>query len=389
MPTCHVVFNTVIQYNASMKIPAFKLERFFAKYEFNAPYLLCASDCETLTIQALLELEPGATEAFHSQWLGYTESQGSPELRQAINRLYQQIEPGQVLVHAGAEEAIFNFMNVALEPGDHIIVHFPGYQSLQEIARSSGCEVSRWETSEQDHWELDLDWLERNIRPTTKAIVVNCPHNPTGYLMSQTKLGQIVEIARAHNLWLFSDEVYRGLEYNPADRLPAACDLYEKAVSLGVMSKTYGLPGLRIGWVATRDRAIYEQMAGFKDYTTICNSAPSEFLATLALRHHESLAQRNLDIILSNLALLNPFFERYQSVFNWQAPKAGSTAFPSLKLEQPIEDFCIDLVEKKGVLLLPGNYFDFGTKNFRLGLGRKNLPECLIHLEEYLSEADR
>lgn len=369
-----------------MKIRPFKLERFFAKYEFKAPYLLSVSDCESFTVQEILSLEPGAAEAFGRHWLGYTESPGALELRQEITGLYTTIEPDQVLVHAGAEDAIFSFMNVALEPGDHLIAHFPCYQSLAEIASAIGCEVTLWEAREEDGWELDLNFLTNAIKPNTRAIVINSPHNPTGYLMSREKFKAIIEIAREHDLLLFSDEVYRFLEYRETDRLPAACDLYDKAVSLGVMSKTFGLPGLRIGWVATRNEELYRGMAAFKDYTSLCNSAPSEFLAMLALRHKEKLVERNKAIALENLALLNPFFQRYSAIFNWQPPKAGVIAFPSLRLKRDVEEFCLDLVEKKGVLLLPGNYYDFGNKNFRVGFGRKNMPLSLAKLDEYLQE---
>lgn len=166
-----------------MRLPPFHLERFFARYEFQAPYLLCSSDCESLSLQELLSLEPQAQEALQSLWLGYTESQGHPELRAKIARLYQRLDASQVLVHTGAEEAIFTFMNAALEPGDHVIVQTPCYQSLTDIARSIGCEVTAWETHEQDGWTLDVEWLQRQMRANTRAIVINCPHNPTGYLM--------------------------------------------------------------------------------------------------------------------------------------------------------------------------------------------------------------
>ena len=259
----------------NMKIRPFQIERFFARYEFTAPYLLSSSDCEALSIQELLSLEEGAAEQFQHHWLGYTESQGSPALRRAIAALYQSIDEEQVLVHSGAEEAIFTFMNAVLESNDHVIVHFPCYQSLFEVAHAIGCEVTPWETHEENGWELDLDRLRQSIKGNTRAIIVNCPHNPTGYLMSKATQQQIIEIAREHQCIVFSDEVYRGLEQNPDEALPAACDLYEHAVSLGVMSKTFGLPGLRIGWIATHNQHIYESMATFKDYLTICNSAPS------------------------------------------------------------------------------------------------------------------
>ena len=369
-----------------MNIQPFTLERYFAQYEFNAPYLLCTSDCESLTVGELLALEPGAAEGLQQCWLGYTESQGSPELRTEIAGLYHQIDLDDILVHAGAEEAIFNFMNAVLDPGDHVIVHSPCYQSLYEVARAAGCQLTRWATAEAEAWTLDLAWLEQHIQPNTKVIVVNCPHNPTGYLMSQDAQQQLIEIARRHNLLLFFDEVYRGLEYRPEDQLPAACDLYENAISLGVMSKTYGLAGLRIGWIATRNREVYQAMAAFKDYTTICNSAPSEYLAALALRQKGAIVERNLEIAKHNLALLNSFFDRHQAIFSWVPPKAGAIAFPGLKLNQSVEAFCADVVAQAGVLLLPGTKYDFDDRHFRVGFGRKNMPEALARLEAYLEE---
>lgn len=367
-----------------MNIRPFFLERFFARYEFKARYLLSSSDCESLSVGDLLAMEPESESAFRQQWLGYTESQGSPELRAAIAGLYTHITPDQVLVHAGAEEAIFTFMNAALNVGDHVIVHAPGYQSLTEIARSIGCEVSLWQADAQNHWALDFDWLRHAIRPQTRAIVVNCPHNPTGYLMAHAQQAELVEIAREHELLLFSDEVYRGLEHHPADQLPAACDLYENAVSLGVLSKTYGLAGLRIGWIATRNAALYQKIAALKDYLSICNSAPSEFLALLALRQRKQIAARNLDIIRRNLDRLDAFFERYPERFGWERPKAGSTAFPAIRGVEDIEAFCVAVVEHSGVLLLPSTVYEYGKLHFRLGFGRKHLPEALQALEQYL-----
>ncbi len=370
-----------------MKLNEFKLERFFAKYEFKAPYLMCCSDCEAFTVQEILDLEPGAGNSLKAHWLGYTESQGSPALRTEISKLYSKVNPDEILVHSGAEEAIFSFMNVALNPGDHVIVQFPYYQSLYEVARAIGCEISEWKLQQGNRgWELDLDYLKQAIRGNTKAIVINSPHNPTGYLISHSEFEAVIEIAREKNLLLFSDEVYKYLEYAESDRLPWACDVYANAVSLGVMSKSFGLPGLRIGWVATRNREIYTAMAAFKDYTTICNSAPSEFLAEVALRNKKQVLERNLGLIKSNLELLDDFFLRYDSLFIWNRPKAGPIAFPKLNLDKNGEDICTDLVDKKGVLILPGTYYDFGDSYFRLGYGRKNLKACLERFEEYVKE---
>ncbi len=366
-----------------MKLKPFRLEQFFAQYEFTAPYLLCCSDCESLSVGDLLKLEQNAPEELSSLWLGYTESLGSPELRTLIASLYQNISSGQILVHAGAEEAIFNFMNVVLETGDHIIIHTPYYQSLGEVARSIGAKVTEWQGDPNRAWELDLQFLEENVTDRTKVVVVNFPHNPTGYLPNPEFIHELSNLSDKLGFLVFSDEVYRGLEYDPAERLPAFADINERAISLGVMSKAYGLAGLRIGWVATRNKELFGALAAFKDYTTICNSAPSEYLATLALRHRHSIIERNLGIIRRNLSMLTSFFSRHQDLFVWHEPKAGPIAFPRY-LGGSVEQFCDELVRHAGVLLLPGTLYGGEYDCFRIGFGRSNLPECLPKLEQFL-----
>lgn len=369
-----------------MQIPPFKLERYFARYEFSARYLLCSSDIESVTVQDLLDLEPGAEERFKQHWLGYTESAGAPSLREAISQVYAGIQPDQVLVHSGAEEAIFLFMNAILKTGDHIVVHSPCYQSLFEVAKSIGCDVSLWQAHEENGWALDLDELTGLLRPNTRAIVVNTPHNPTGYLMSRSDYLALNKLAAERGIVLFSDEVYRESEYDVNDRLPSACEINPLAVSLGVVSKTYGLPGLRIGWVSTQNRDVFNKMAAFKDYTSICNSAPSEFLAEVALRHRQVLVERNLKLLKDNLSILDGFFVRHADLFSWVKPKAGSIGFPKL-LRGEIEPFCHELVTRQGVLLLPGTLFDDSDNHFRLGYGRKNMPQAVEQLELFLKDA--
>jgi aspartate/methionine/tyrosine aminotransferase len=367
-----------------MQLTPFKLERYFARYEFNVKYLLCSSDCESLSVGDLLAFEPDAEEGLRRHWLGYSESTGAPSLRQEISRIYTGIQPEQVLVHSGAEEVIFLFMHAALQPGDHVIVHWPCYQSLFEIARSIGCEVTYWEARLQNEWAPDLDELNHSLRPNTRAIIINTPHNPTGYLMSQADYRAVNQLAQDRGIILFSDEVYRELEYNPANRLPPACDINPGAVSLGVMSKAYGLAGLRIGWIATHNAPVYARMAALKDYTTICSSAPSEYLAELALRQRGQVAGRNLQIIQDNLSLLDAFFAKHADRFEWVRPKAGPIAFPLLSGED-IEQFCHQLVTSLGVLLLPGTLYDHPGNHFRLGFARKNMPQALAQLEQFLN----
>lgn len=371
-----------------MQLAPFRLERFFAQYEFTSPYPICLSDCESVTTGDLLALEPDASARLHDLWLGYTESAGHPELRAAIAALYTTIAADDVLVHSGAEEAIFNFMHTMLQPGDHVIVHWPGYQSLADVARSVGAEVEPWTAVADDGWQLDLARLRTLLRPDTRAVIVNLPHNPTGFLPDHAFARELAQLADRHGFLLFSDEVYRGLEQNPVDRLPALCDLTERAVSLGVMSKTYGLAGLRIGWIATRNRDIYTRMAQMKDYTTICNSAPSEFLAHMALRHADTLVARNQAIIAANLALLDDFFARYADRVTWVRPQAGPIAFPAFR-HWDATIVAQRLVDETGVLILPGAQIDPAySRHFRLGFGRKSMDDGLTRLADFIATLD-
>ena len=188
---------------------------------------------------------------------------------------------------------------------------------------------------------------------------------------------------------LLSDEVYRFLEFDPGQRLPAAVDVSAIGISLGVMSKAFGLAGLRIGWIATRDSDLLRRVAAFKDYTTICNSAPSEILALIALRARETVLPRNRALVPENLAHLDRFFAGHGDLISWVRPRAGSVAFPKLSSGLPAEELCRDLLEKEGVLLLPGSAFEYPGQHFRIGFGRKNLPDALSRLERFIEARAR
>jgi len=368
-----------------MKIEKFKLERFFAKYEFEAKYLLCCSDCEGLTQKELLSIaDKDSINMWENLTLGYTESMGHPVLRQEISMLYEDIYLSEILV-AAPEEAIFIAMNTILSPKDHIIVTSPGYQSLFEIAYSIGCDISRWEPDYGTNgFTFDTDKLETLIQKNTKMIVINFPHNPTGATITQKELKKIVKIAKEHNIFIFADEMYQFLEHSQYDRLTSICDLYENGISLCGMSKSFSLAGLRIGWLATKNKELFKKACEFKDYTTICSSAPSEILAIMGLRAKDIIIKRNLEMIKTNLDLLDAFFKKYQSIFRWHRPIAGPIAFVNLKIEKTVSLFCKEALEKKNVLLLPSELYDCKRNNFRIGFGRKNMPECLAIFEEYV-----
>ena len=367
-----------------MKLNDFKLEVFFGKHEFTAPYLLTQSDCESMTVKELLSYEPNATDAFLNGWLGYTEVGGNPELRMQIAKLYQKMSGHNIIVHVGAQEPIYNFMNAFLNKEDHVICQFPIYQSLYEVANAIGSEVSKWELKKNDAaWAMDFDELEALIKPNTKLICLNNPNNPTGFIFSEEEMHKIAGIARKHDIHVFCDEVYKGLELDGVKR-PWFADIYEKSISLGVMSKAYGLAGLRIGWIATQDNTILEAMTKMKHYTSICSSSTSEFLSIIALKHSDEILARNLNLIKGNLKLADEFFKRYPTIFENNTPMAGPIGFHKMDIKVPISEFVDQLVSKTGVLLLGSNIYDYDGQYFRMGYGRAGFAENLMHFEKYI-----
>lgn len=366
-----------------MKIPPFKLERYFAKYEFNTQYLLSSSDCDGFNLQEILGLATTEEiELWNNLQLGYTESQGFPMLRDEITKLYSKITPKQVMVLT-PEEGIFIALNCILSKEDHVICISPSYQSLHQIVESIGCDITYWSPNEEKGWYYDPRDIEKSIRPNTRLIIINFPHNPTGYLPPLDDFQKVIDIAKKNNLLLFSDEMYRYLEHNSANRLPSASDLYCNAISLSGLSKTFGLAGLRIGWLTTQNSNLLNEMIAYKDYTTICSSAPSEILGFIALRHKENLIDINLKKIKTNLNLLDEFIKNHSRTLSWVKPNAGTIGLAKLNINMPSLDFCEKVVKDIGVMIVPSEMFDYGTNHIRLGFGRTNLPEILKILENY------
>jgi len=370
-----------------MKYAPFEIEQYFRKYEFSAAYPLSASDCEALTLDALLAYaSPARRQQFETLWLGYTEAQGNPELLAAIAGLHSGIAASDVL-ETVPEEGIFLAMNALLAPGDHVVAVFPSFQSLYEIGRATGCDLSFWRPRQTEGgWFFDVDELEHLIRPHTKMLIINFPHNPTGALPSAADFARIVDLARRHNLILFSDEIYRFLEQDAAARLPSASEVYERAVVLGGLSKCFGLPGLRVGWLITRDAAMLSDFQELKSYTTICGSGPSEILALIALENWAALIDRSLNIVRENIARGRAFFGRYPDLFWVGYPQAGTIGLAELKAELPVAEFAAAALREQGLLLLPANIMQFDGNYFRLGFGRRSLSQALEHLEQFLGD---
>jgi aspartate/methionine/tyrosine aminotransferase len=367
----------------------FALEVYFSKWEFVAKYNLTGSDAENMTLGGLLALASDADRAaFGDISLAYTETWGAPQLREEIARTYERISPRDVLCFAGAEEGIYTAMRVLLGPSDHAIAITPNYQAAESIPLSV-CEVTGVPLDAANNWSLDLDRLRSAIKPNTKVISVNFPNNPTGRIIDHEQFSAIVELCRRNGLWLFSDEVYRLIERDSARRLPQAADAYERGISLNVMSKAYGLPGLRIGWLACRNTEILGRFERYKHYLSICNSAPSEFLARIALRASAHILSRNRAIVDSNLVMLGEFFHEYSHLFDWKVPDGGCVGFIRYKGADGVESFTNRLVQETGVLLLPASVYrsdlnDVPSDYFRVGYGHSYLPGALGVFREWL-----
>jgi len=369
--------------NSSVSFKPFALERLFARWEFRAPHLLSSSDCESLTVKELLAIAGWSAEALLDVGLGYTDSQGDPMLRSVIGATHG-VNADDIVVCAPAE-GIFLIATALLEPGDRVVVETPCYQSLEELPRRLGCTVVRWPLVETaDGWRMDLDRLDELLAPGTRLLVLNAPHNPTGHLPSRTDMDAIFALADARGARVLVDEMYRGLERTSAERLEPACARNERAVSLGGLSKTHGLPGLRIGWLATRDRPLVEALIAHKDYTTICASGPTQILARAALENHDALAARSLDIVAANLERARSFIDRHGERFAWREPAAGSVAFMRYTAGSAAA-FCERAAEEAGVMVVPSTVFDFEDAHVRLGLGRRGFAAALAALEAWIT----
>lgn len=363
----------------------FALERYFARWEFAVNHQLSASDVEPFLLREILTLaDDDAKERWHALALGYTESTGLPALKEEIARLYQHASASAVLVLAGAEEGIFLAMHALLASGDEAVVVTPAYQSLHAVARSLGAHVHLVPLRPENEWNLDPTDVARVVTRKTRVIAINYPHNPTGAHLSPDVLHRLSDIANEAGAVLFSDEVYRGLEHGDAVSLPAAVDLSDRAVSLGVMSKAFALAGLRIGWLATRNERVLAQCARLKDYTTICNSAPSEILALIALRARARVLERSRFIVAENLRYAGDFMAEFEREVEWVEPRAGSTALPRFR-HRDADVVAAELAQRESVLMLPGRVFGCAAGAFRLGLGRRDFPLALRKLGRLLS----
>ncbi len=373
-----------------MQIAPFETEHFFAEYEFITPYLLCSSDCESVTVAELLDMAGLTMDQLGDVHLGYTESQGNPELRAAIAATYDSVEADEVMVLSSPIEGIYIAARALLEPGDEVVVLTPAYDALINLFEHivGQGNVKRWAFQAVDGgWSLDLDELRGLISSRTRLVVVNFPHNPTGYLPTVEMQKELAGIVESNDLHLFYDEMYFGLVHAGTTPIPSAADISDRAIVLSGLSKTYGLPGLRCGWLVVRDAAIRSDLMNWKFYTSICPPAPVESLALAALGILDRLRDTNIERIAGNLALAEAFFLRWPQLFQWRRPMAGSTALvafnvPSVSAIMPV------LAKDAGVLIHPAVTLHSDDQHMRLGFGRDHFGEGLRRFEDWLNQGN-
>ncbi len=371
-------------------LPDFKLETHFSRWEFKAKYHMTASDAESMSLRDLLAMaSPREREEFEGLWLGYTETFGAPDLREIISGIYENQAASDILCFAGASEGIYAANSVILDADSHAIVVTPNYQSHETLPVAI-CEATGIPLDPDDGWSLDIDRVAAEIRPNTRLVTINFPHNPTGAILPQDRYHALVDLCRKHGIYILHDEIFHGLGPKGTRFLPFIADVYERGLSLNVMSKAYGLPGLRIGWIACRDTALISRMERMKHYLSICNSGPSERLAKIALNHRAEILQRNCAIIDENLPKWDAFFAKHPNLFEWQRPDASCMAFPRYMGGDGVVAFTRTLVEQSGVLLLPGTVYasqlgETPRDRFRLGFGRSGLDEGLAVLDAHLA----
>ncbi len=388
----------------------FGLEVFFSKWEFTADHHMTASDFESMSTRDLLSMaSPEDRAGFEELWLGYTETWGAPDLRDLIAGTYDHMKRENILCLAGAGEGLYAIAKVLLGPDDHVIVPTPNYQGAETVPLSV-CDVSgvamrrsgHWPSNadvSEPEWRLDVDELKAAARPNTKLISLNFPHNPTGMLMARDDLDALVAFCRERGIYLLSDEVYRGVELNADEQMPQIADIYERGISLNVMSKAYGLPGLRVGWFASQDTDLLQRLERYKHYLSICNSAPSERLSVIALKAREQIIDRNKGILRRNMGLLDALFTDFPGLVEYRAPMGGCVAFPKFTMPGGGEEFCRKLIEKSGILILPSSIYasevgDIPQDHFRIGLGRDKvvvdgIAAMRAHFEKYYASYAR
>jgi aspartate/methionine/tyrosine aminotransferase len=369
-----------------MEINRLKLPNYLFQDEIMAQHILCRSDAESLSMRELLTIASQEDlDLWNNLELGHTSNLGMPMLRQLIaQHMYTNLTPKHLLCFSGLECAIFASLSALCEKNDHIIILTPCYQTLIEVPKYKGCNITTVPLREENNWCIDIDAIQAEIKPNTKWLIINFPHNPSGQVITPEELKDLVSLLDKHGIWLFSDESARLLG-SPIDGwADPAVALYPKALSVNSMSKSFGLSGLKIGWVACQDHSIINKIIEVKNYTSLGNSAPSEILSIIAIKNKEELLARNNKILADNLVVLDLFFTKNQKLFSWVWPQGGCVGWVNYKGKERIDTFCKKLLQNTGVLLMPASVYDINDNYFRIGFGHKDMVTAIGKLQQYL-----
>ncbi len=369
-----------------MKIEVFKMERMQSLWENLVDYNLSESGVHPLTLKELLSVEE--IQDLTGVELGYTQTNGTPPLRQQIARLYPGLDPEDIMVTAGSSEANFLLMWSLIEPGDKVVFELPNYLQMWGLTRAFGARVEPLWLKEELGWQPDPAEIDRVITPGTKLVILTNPNNPTGSILKPGIRQQIIERVKEVGAWLIADEVYRGAERN-GEETPSFYGQIEKVAVVGGLSKAYGLPGLRLGWLAGPAELV-QKVWTYHDYTTISVSALTDHLATRALEptRRLQLLNRTRNIIKTNLPILEKWLQSFDGLFNYQPPQAGAILFTAYKSKINSTQLVEKLLKEKNVLLVPGDHFEL-DHHLRLGYGSPPdyLQTALDRITEFLKES--
>ncbi|MBT6138819.1 MAG: aminotransferase class I/II-fold pyridoxal phosphate-dependent enzyme [Rhodospirillaceae bacterium] len=373
-------------------MPHQTLQQFFDSPGANqAQFNLSASAAEPFGLDELLSLEPDAADRFRQVSLDYPARHGAADLKDQIAARYDGIDSGGVLLTSGLDDALGMLFLTLIEPGDRVVVLTPAYPPHLQLPAWRGAEVVEWAGRPEANWVPDLDELRRLIQKPTKMVITTFPQNPTGFMPDDAYAAELIEILAAKDTLLVADEIYQGLPMGAESGGANLASRYEHAISLHGLSKTSGMPGLRIGWMATQDREIVAEFIKTRDMFNAYLPAPIEFLANMALRHSDHILQRNSTIVESGLDLAEEFFKRRGNLFQWQRPTAGSLTFPrwlgpgSAK-NSGAKALSDRLLSEAQLTLAPSTCFAAGDANFRVGAARRSLGPALARLDAFLSE---
>jgi aspartate/methionine/tyrosine aminotransferase len=358
-----------------VRIEPFLLERWMTRHETYVKYDIAESGILPMTTADLLDLLPAseraaALERLLALPLGYSEARGTEELRRLLAATYARGDGEHILVTTGAIEANFLLFNELLDPGDHVIAPYPAYQQLYSVPRAIGCDVSLWKVGPETGYRYDVNALERLVTPRTRLIVVNTPHNPTGAMLSPDDARRVYALAESVGATILGDEAYRWLAVpGGADFADPFFDMGARGVSVGTLSKPFGLPGLRIGWIAGPPDLV-RRCWGLRDYITLSPGKLNDALACIAVAHRNRIVERNTRIIAANLATATRFLDDHSSLLSWTPPRGGLLALVKYELPVPSLELADKLAIEESVLLAPGSAFGY-EHHLRLGIGQR------------------